>query len=90
MCRLQPVFLLHQLDAYLAPGEFLTPGVDPAVIYLVQLQKTQKAIEMDGLGFAMTFNGDVATAGTVSVDPIDPATLIGHLLRLLQHQVLGV
>jgi hypothetical protein len=32
---------------------------------------------MDGLGFAMTFNGDISTAGTVTVDPIDPATLVG-------------
>ena len=34
---------------------------------------------MDGLGFAMTFNGDVGTAGTVSVDPIDPATLASSI-----------
>jgi len=63
-------------DAYLAPGEFLTPGVDPDPIKST-ITKDSKAIEMDGLGFAMTFNGDVATAGTVSVDPIDPATLVG-------------
>jgi len=61
--------------AYLAPGEFLTPGVDPDPIFTA-ITKDSKAIEMDGLGFAMTFNGDVAIAGTVSVDPIDPATLV--------------
>ena len=61
--------------AYLAPGEFLTPGVDPAPI-LSSITKDSKSIEMDGLGFAMTFNGDVSTAGTVSIDPIDPATLV--------------
>ena len=61
--------------AYLAPGEFLTPGVDPAPI-LSSITKDSKAIEMDGLGFAMIFNGDVGTAGTVSIDPIDPATLV--------------
>ncbi|MCS5645537.1 MAG: hypothetical protein NZ838_05390, partial [Candidatus Marinimicrobia bacterium] len=63
-------------DAYLAPGEFLTPGVDPDPISST-ITKDSKSIEMDGLGFAMTFNGDVSTAGTVSVDPIDPATLVG-------------
>ena len=63
-------------DAYLAPGEFLTPGVDPDPIKST-ITKDSKSIEMDGLGFAMTFNGDVGTAGTVSVDPIDPATLVG-------------
>jgi len=62
-------------SAFLAPGEFLTPGVDPAPI-LSSITKDSKAIEMDGLGFAMTFNGDVSTAGTVSVDPIDPAQLV--------------
>ena len=62
-------------SAFLAPGEFLTPGVDPAPI-LGSITKDSKAIEMDGLGFAMTFNGDVATAGTVSIDPIDPAQLV--------------
>ena len=64
-----------RLQHYLAPGEFLTPGVDPDPI-LTAITKDSKAIEMDGLGFAMTFNGDVAIAGTVSVDPIDPATLV--------------
>jgi hypothetical protein len=63
-------------DAYLAPGEFLTPGVDPDPIKST-ITKDSKSIEMDGLGFAMTFNGDVSTAGTVSVDPIDPGTLVG-------------
>jgi len=63
-------------DAYLAPGEFLTPGVDPDPIAST-ITKDSKSIEMDGLGFAMTFNGDVSTAGTVTVDPIDPATLVG-------------
>ena len=62
-------------SAFLAPGEFLTPGVDPDPI-LGSITKDSKAIEMDGLGFAMTFNGDVSTAGTVSVDPIDPAQLV--------------
>jgi hypothetical protein len=62
-------------DAYLAPGEFLTPGVDPDPIAST-ITKDSKSIEMDGLGFAMTFNGDVSTAGTVTVDPIDPATLV--------------
>ena len=61
-------------DAYLAPGEFLTPGVDPDPIKST-ITKDNKSIEMDGLGFAMTFNGTVSTSGTVSVDPIDPATL---------------
>jgi len=63
-------------DAYLAPGEFLTPGVDPDPIAST-ITKDSKSIEMDGLGFAMTFNGDVSTSGTVTVDPIDPATLVG-------------
>jgi len=63
-------------DAYLAPGEFLTPGVDPDPIAST-ITKDSKSIEMDGLGFAMTFNGDVSTAGTVTVDPIDPSTLVG-------------
>ena len=62
-------------SAFLAPGEFLTPGVDPDPI-LGSITKDSKAIEMDGLGFAMTFNGDVSAAGTVSVDPIDPAQLV--------------
>ena len=63
-------------DLFLAPGEYLTPGVDPDPISST-ITKTSKSIEMDGLGFAMTFNGDVSIAGTVSVDPIDPATLVG-------------
>ena len=48
---MQPVF---QQDgaAYLAPGEFLTPGVDPAPIKS-SITKDTKTIEMDGLGFAM-------------------------------------
>jgi len=61
-------------SAFLAPGEFLSPGVDPDPI-ASSITKDSKAIEMDGLGFAMTFNGTVGTAGTVSTDPIDPATL---------------
>jgi hypothetical protein len=61
-------------SAYLAPGEFLSPGVDPDPISS-SITKDSKAIEMDGLGFAMTFNGTVGTAGTVTTDPIDPATL---------------
>ena len=61
-------------SAFLAPGEFLTPGVDPDPISS-SITKDSKAIEMDGLGFAMTFNGTVGTAGTVTTDPIDPATL---------------
>ena len=61
-------------DLYLAPGEFLTPGVDPDPIKST-ITKDNKSIEMDGLGFAMTFNGDVSTSGTVSVDPIDPANI---------------
>jgi len=61
-------------SAYLAPGEFLSPGVDPDPISS-SITKDSKAIEMDGLGFAMTFNGTVGTAGTVTTDPIDPAKL---------------
>jgi hypothetical protein len=61
-------------SAYLAPGEFLTPGVDPDPISS-SITKDSKSIEMDGLGFAMTFNGTVGTAGTITTDPIDPATL---------------
>ena len=61
--------------AYLAPGEFLTPGVDPAPVLKSSITKDTKTIEMDGLGFAMAFNGTVSTPGTVSIDPIDPATL---------------
>ena len=63
-------------DAYLAPGEFLTPGVDPDPVKS-SITKDTKTIEMDGLGFAMEFNGTVSTPGTVSIDPIDPATLVG-------------
>ena len=61
-------------SAYLAPGEFLNPGVDPDPISS-SITKDSKAIQMDGLGFAMTFNGTVGTAGTITTDPIDPATL---------------
>jgi hypothetical protein len=61
-------------SSYLAPGEFLSPGVDPDPISS-SITKDSKAIEMDGLGFAMEFNGTVGTAGTVTTDPIDPATL---------------
>jgi len=60
--------------SYLAPGEFLSPGVDPDPISS-SITKDSKAIEMDGLGFAMEFNGTVGTAGTITTDPIDPATL---------------
>ena len=59
---------------FLAPGEYLTPGTDPDPI-ASSITKDSKAIEMDGLGFAMTFNETVSTAGTVTTDPIDPATL---------------
>ena len=61
-------------SAFLAPGEFLSPGTDPDPI-ASSITKDSKAIEMDGLGFAMEFNGTVGTAGTVTTDPIDPATL---------------
>jgi hypothetical protein len=61
-------------SAYLAPGEFLNPGVDPDPISS-SITKDSNAIQMDGLGFAMTFNGAVGTAGTITTDPIDPATL---------------
>ena len=59
---------------FLAPGEYLAPGTDPDPISS-SITKDSKAIEMDGLGFAMTFNETVSTAGTVTTDPIDPATL---------------
>ena len=61
-------------SAFLAPGEFLPPGTDPDPI-ASSITKDSKAIEMDGLGFAMEFNGTVGTAGTITTDPIDPATL---------------
>ncbi|MDP6587261.1 MAG: hypothetical protein QF535_21610, partial [Anaerolineales bacterium] len=61
-------------SAFLAPGEYLTPGTDPDPISS-SITKDSKAIEMDGLGFAMAFNETVSTAGTVTTDPIDPATL---------------
>jgi len=58
---------------FLAPGEFLTSGQDPVPISQ-KLTSTDKSLDIDGLGFAMTFD-TVSNDGTVSVDAMDPATV---------------
>lgn len=59
----------------LAPGEFLTPGTDPAAI-LTSLTSSSPSVSIPGLGFVMNFT-TVGATGKTSVDPIDPAALPG-------------
>ena len=59
----------------LAPGEFLTPGTDPAAIK-TSLSSSDPSVSIPGLGFIMNFT-TVSGTGNTSVDPIDPAALPG-------------
>ena len=62
-------------DVYLAPGEFLSPGTDPAAIQ-TSLSSSDPSVSIPGLGFVMNFT-TVSGTGTTSVDPIDPSALPG-------------
>jgi hypothetical protein len=57
----------------LSPGELLTPGTNPDPIDS-QISPNDKSITIPGLGFSMTFD-TVATAGTVSVDLMNPTSV---------------
>jgi len=62
-------------DAYLAPGELLTPGVDPPPV-VNYITGTNKTFTNPGLGFEMAFD-TVAKSGKVNVDLKDPVTVPG-------------
>lgn len=57
----------------LSPGELLTPGTNPDPVDS-RISSTDKSITIPGLGFNMTF-GTVSTAGTVSVDLMNPSSV---------------
>ncbi len=58
---------------YLAPGELLAPGTDPAAVSHA-ISADDDVFSITGLGITLDF-GTVTTAGNIDVDPIDPATL---------------
>jgi len=58
---------------FLAPGDFLTSGVDPVPTY-TKVKPTDKTLSLDGLGLTMIFE-TVSTAGTVKTDLYDPALI---------------
>ena len=60
---------------YLAPGELLPPGVDPAPI-VNYITGSNSTFANPGLGFEMAF-GSVTKDGKVNVDLQDPATVPG-------------
>ena len=60
---------------YLAPGELLPPGVDPAPI-VNYITGSNSTFTNPGLGFEMAF-GSVTKDGKVNVDLQDPATVPG-------------
>ncbi|NWJ21123.1 hypothetical protein HX849_01225 [Marine Group I thaumarchaeote] len=59
----------------LKPGEFLSPGTDPAAIK-TSLSSSDPSVSIPGLGFIMNFT-TVSGTGITSVDPINPAALPG-------------
>ena len=62
-------------SAYLAPGELLLPGVDPAPV-VNYITASNSTFANPGLGFEMAFD-TVAKDGKVSVDLQDPVTVPG-------------
>ena len=58
---------------FLAPGDLLASGTDPAASY-TKVKPTDKTLTIDGLGLTMTFD-TVSTAGTVKTDLYDPALI---------------
>ena len=60
---------------YLAPGQLLLPGVDPAPI-INYITGSNSTFANPGLGFEMSF-GSVTKDGKVNVDLQDPATVPG-------------
>ncbi|NWJ99442.1 hypothetical protein HX802_02110 [Marine Group I thaumarchaeote] len=60
---------------YLAPGQLLLPGVDPAPI-INYITGSNSTFANPGLGFEMAF-GSVTKDGKVNVDLQDPATVTG-------------
>ena len=62
-------------SAYLAPGELLLPGVDPAPV-INYITASNSTFANPGLGFEMAFD-TVAKDGKVSVDLQDPVTVPG-------------
>ena len=62
-------------SAYLAPGELLPPGVDPAPI-VNYITGSNSTFTNPGLGFEMAFDS-VTKDGKVNVDLQDPATVPG-------------
>ncbi len=62
-------------SAYLAPGELIPPGTNPAPT-VASITSTNSTVSIPGLGFSMTFNS-VTSDGTISVDLLDPASVTG-------------
>ena len=58
---------------YLAPGELLAPGIDPAAVSHA-ISADDDLFSLIGLGITLDF-ATVTTAGNIDIDPIDPATL---------------
>lgn len=58
---------------FLAPGDLLAPGTDPAASY-TKIKPDEKTLTIDGLGLTMTFD-TVSTTGTVKTDLYDPALI---------------
>ena len=59
----------------LSPGEFLAPGTDPIALSRT-VSDSDRTISIAGLGMNMTF-GNVTSAGTVTVDLVNPQTVTG-------------
>ncbi len=58
---------------YLAPGDLLAPGTDPAAVSHA-ITKDKNDFSITGLGISLDFD-TVTTAGNIDIDPVDPNNL---------------
>jgi len=63
----------NDASKYLAPGEFLTPGQDPAAT-TTSISANDKSFAVEGMGLEMTF-ANVGVDGTITSDLYDPANI---------------